>query len=69
LAVVDADGYILIVDRKADFIKSWGQWVSSLDVEACALRMKDLVYIGIPRPARRRTGRMIRTKLMTASPY
>jgi acyl-CoA synthetase (AMP-forming)/AMP-acid ligase II len=53
LAVVDVDGYIFIVDRKGDFIKSWGHRVSSLDVEACALRMPDLVMaaaIGVPDP-------------------
>src|SRR5262249_9223508 len=51
LAAVDADGFIFIVDRKADFIKSWGHRVSSLEVEACALRMPDLVMaaaIGVP---------------------
>jgi acyl-CoA synthetase (AMP-forming)/AMP-acid ligase II len=53
LAVVDADGYIFIVDRRADFIKSWGHRVSSLEVEAAALRLKDLVLaaaIGVPDP-------------------
>jgi acyl-CoA synthetase (AMP-forming)/AMP-acid ligase II len=53
LAVVDEDGYIFIVDRKADFIKSWGHRVSSLEIEACVLQMKDLVSaaaIGVPDP-------------------
>jgi long-chain acyl-CoA synthetase len=51
LAVVDDDGYIFIVDRRDDFIKSWGHRVSSQEVEAAALRMTDLVsaaVIGVP---------------------
>jgi long-chain acyl-CoA synthetase len=51
LAVVDEDGYIFIVDRRDDFIKSWGHRVSSQEVEAAALRMEQLVsvaVIGVP---------------------
>ncbi len=51
LAVVDEDGYIFIVDRRDDFIKSWGHRVSSQEVEAAALRMERLVsaaVIGVP---------------------
>jgi long-chain acyl-CoA synthetase len=51
LAVVDDDGYIFIVDRRDDFIKSWGHRVSSQEVEAAALRMEQLVSaaaIGVP---------------------
>jgi long-chain acyl-CoA synthetase len=51
LAVVDDDGYIFIVDRRDDFIKSWGYRVSSQEVEAAALRMGQLVsvaVIGVP---------------------
>jgi acyl-CoA synthetase (AMP-forming)/AMP-acid ligase II len=53
LATVDDEGYIYIVDRKSDFIKSWGHRVSSSDVETCALRLPDLVSaaaIGVPDP-------------------
>jgi long-chain acyl-CoA synthetase len=53
LAIVDEDGFIFIVDRKSDFIKSWGHRVSSLDIEACALRLPDLVAaaaVGVPDP-------------------
>jgi acyl-CoA synthetase (AMP-forming)/AMP-acid ligase II len=45
LATVDSDGYIFIVDRRDDFIKSWGFRVSSQEVEACALRMEQLVSV------------------------
>jgi long-chain acyl-CoA synthetase len=51
LAVVDDDGDIFIVDRRDDFIKSWGYRVSSQEVEAAALRMEQLVsaaVIGVP---------------------
>ncbi len=51
LAVVDEDGYIFIVDRRDDFIKSWGHRISSQEVEAAALRMEKLVSaaaIGVP---------------------
>lgn len=43
LAVVDSDGYIFIVDRRDDFIKSWGYRVSSQEVEAAALQLPDLI--------------------------
>ena len=51
LAVEDPDGYLFVVDRKDDFIKSWGYRISSQEIEACALAMQDLVsaaVIGIP---------------------
>jgi len=51
LAVVDEDGFIYVVDRVDDFIKSWGHRVSSQEVEACALRLLDLVQaaaVGVP---------------------
>ena len=51
LATVDEDGFIYIVDRKADFIKSWGHRVSSQEIEACMLQMPDIVSaaaVGVP---------------------
>lgn len=36
VAVVDADGYVLIVDRNKDLIKSGGEWISSIDLENIA---------------------------------
>lgn len=51
LAVVDEEGDIFIVDRRDDFIKSWGHRVSSQEVEAAALRMEQLVsaaVVGVP---------------------
>jgi acyl-CoA synthetase (AMP-forming)/AMP-acid ligase II len=51
LATVDEDGYIYVVDRRDDFIKSWGYRVSSQEIEAAVLRNENLVSaaaIGIP---------------------
>jgi acyl-CoA synthetase (AMP-forming)/AMP-acid ligase II len=51
LAEVDSDGYIFIVDRRDDFIKSWGYRVSSQEVEAAALQVEQVVStaaVGVP---------------------
>lgn len=51
LATTDEDGYIFIVDRKADFIKSWGYRISSQEVETCILRLDEVVsaaVVGVP---------------------
>ena len=51
LATVDHEGFIYIVDRKDDFIKSWGYRISSQEIEACALQIPDLVSaaaVGVP---------------------
>jgi long-chain acyl-CoA synthetase len=51
LATVDEDGFIYIVDRKADFIKSFGHRVSSQEVEAYILELPDVVAaaaVGVP---------------------
>lgn len=55
LATIDEDGYIYIVDRKADFIKSFGNRVSSQQVEECILELEEVVsaaVIGEPDPLR-----------------
>ncbi|MGV1008030.1 MAG: class I adenylate-forming enzyme family protein [Dermatophilaceae bacterium] len=51
LGTVDEDGFIYVVDRKGDFIKSWGYRVSSQEVEAAAMRMPELASaaaVGMP---------------------
>lgn len=51
LATVDADGYIYIVDRAEDFIKSWGHRIASQDIEAAAMELTELVAaaaVGVP---------------------
>ncbi len=55
MATVDDDGFIYIVDRKDDFIKSYGHRVSSQQVEAYVLELPDVVAaaaIGEPDIAR-----------------
>lgn len=54
LAKVDEDGYIYVVDRVEDFIKSWGHRIASQDVESAALYLPDVVAaaaVGLPDPA------------------
>lgn len=36
IAVIDAKGYMRVVDRKKDVIKSGGEWISSLEIESIA---------------------------------
>jgi acyl-CoA synthetase (AMP-forming)/AMP-acid ligase II len=51
LATVDEDGFIYVVDRKSDFIKSLGHRVSSQEVEAKVLELPDVIAaaaIGVP---------------------
>ncbi len=43
LATVDEEGYLYIVDRKADFIKSMGHRVSSQEIEARILEIPEVV--------------------------
>lgn len=43
LATVDEDGFIYVVDRAEDFIKSWGCRVSSQEVEAVAMELPELI--------------------------
>ncbi len=53
LATVDDEGFIYVLDRKADFIKTWGYRVSSQEVEAAALTHPDVVgaaAVGVPDP-------------------
>lgn len=47
LATVDEDGYIYIVDRKSDFIKSYGHRVSSYEVESCILQIPEIVSVAV----------------------
>jgi long-chain acyl-CoA synthetase len=51
MATVDQDGFVYIVDRKGDFIKSYGHRVSSYEVESYVLQMPEVVAasaVGIP---------------------
>ncbi len=51
LATVDEDGFVYVVDRRDDFIKSWGHRVSSQEIESCVLQMPELLAaaaVGVP---------------------
>ncbi len=47
LATVDEDGYLFVVDRKADFIKSFGYRVSSQQVEGSIMELPDVVAAAV----------------------
>jgi 3-(methylthio)propionyl---CoA ligase len=53
VATIDSEGYMQIVDRKKDVIKSGGEWISSIDLEDLAVRHPDVAQaavIGVPHP-------------------
>jgi fatty-acyl-CoA synthase len=50
---MDEEGYIKIVDRAKDLIKSGGEWISSIELENYLMQhqaVKEAVVIGIPHP-------------------
>jgi fatty-acyl-CoA synthase len=53
IARITPDGYLIVVDRVKDLVKSGGEWISSLDVENIALQLPGLLsaaLIGVPHP-------------------
>jgi fatty-acyl-CoA synthase len=53
VATIDADGYVQLVDRAKDVIKSGGEWISSIDLENAASAhpaVAEAAVIGIPHP-------------------
>jgi len=53
LAVIDAEGYITIVDRKKDMIKTGGENVASREVEEALYLMpqvSEVAVVGVPHP-------------------
>jgi fatty-acyl-CoA synthase len=53
LATVDDEGYITVVDRKKDMIKSGGENVASREVEEAIYRLEgvsEVAVIGVPHP-------------------
>lgn len=53
VATIDPDGYMQIVDRSKDLIKSGGEWISSIDIENIAILHPSVAMvacIGIPHP-------------------
>ena len=53
IATIDRHGYVRIVDRAKDLIKSGGEWISSQALEACLVRHPDVqeaAVVGRPDP-------------------
>src|SRR2546423_14346667 len=53
MAHIDEDGYIKLVDRSKDLIKSGGEWISSVDLENTLMghpAVKEAAGIGVPHP-------------------
>ncbi|HEY1838339.1 MAG TPA: long-chain-fatty-acid--CoA ligase [Rhizomicrobium sp.] len=53
VATLDADGYMTIVDRAKDVIKSGGEWISTIDIENIAMAhqaVAEAAVIGIAHP-------------------
>jgi 3-(methylthio)propionyl---CoA ligase len=51
VATLDTDGYLRIVDRKKDVVKSGGEWISSIALENAALShasVREACVIGVP---------------------
>jgi fatty-acyl-CoA synthase len=53
VATIDADGFLRIVDRKKDVIKSGGEWISSIALENAAIShssVREACVVGVPHP-------------------
>ena len=51
IATLDEDGYMTIVDRAKDVVKSGGEWISSIDLENAAYEHPDIIeacVVGVP---------------------
>ncbi|CAL9326103.1 long-chain fatty acid--CoA ligase [Streptomyces sp. SudanB52_2052] len=60
LATIDADGYLRLVDRMKDLIKSGGEWISSVELETAIASHPDVVEVAvIARPDPRWTERPV----------
>ena len=53
VAAMDAEGYMNITDRTKDVIKSGGEWISSIELENCAMNhpaVAEAAVIGVSHP-------------------
>ena len=53
VAVASPSGYFVIADRSKDLIKSGGEWISSVDLEAAIMKMEPVLeaaVIAVPHP-------------------
>lgn len=71
VAKITKDGYLIIVDRTKDLVKSGGEWISSIDVENAALAhpgVAGCAVIGVPHPKWQERPLMIVVKAPGANP-
>jgi fatty-acyl-CoA synthase len=47
VATIDPDGYMQIIDRRKDVIKSGGEWISSIDLENAAIAHTDVAEAAV----------------------
>jgi fatty-acyl-CoA synthase len=53
VATMDDEGFIKIVDRAKDLVKSGGEWISSVDIENTLMghpAVKEAAVVGVPHP-------------------
>ncbi len=53
VATIDPEGYIRLVDRTKDLVKSGGEWISTVELENAIMGHPDVVeaaVVGIPHP-------------------
>ena len=53
VATIDPEGYIRLVDRTKDLVKSGGEWISSVELENAIMGHPDVVeaaVVGVPHP-------------------
>ncbi|HEY2460307.1 MAG TPA: long-chain fatty acid--CoA ligase [Candidatus Acidoferrum sp.] len=53
VATMDEEGFIVIVDRAKDLVKSGGEWISSVDLENTLMghpAVKEAAIVGVPHP-------------------
>jgi fatty-acyl-CoA synthase len=53
VAVIDAEGYIKLVDRTKDLVKSGGEWISTVELENLLLahpKVAEAAVIAVPHP-------------------
>jgi fatty-acyl-CoA synthase len=53
VATMDEEGFIKIVDRAKDLVKSGGEWISSVDLENTLMghpSVKEAAVVGVPHP-------------------
>ncbi|KQX62981.1 long-chain fatty acid--CoA ligase [Paenibacillus sp. Root444D2] len=53
IAVIDPEGFVKLVDRAKDLVKSGGEWISSLDLENALMahpNVFEACVIGVPHP-------------------